>query len=131
MSASVVPGVVWGVFLWRSRFFLGVVLARAGGCGVAASLAAGVFFLRRRVDVETRDKGRKRSKGPKRRETTRSETERGVRHNVPVSRLYKDGDTWKDSHSFGRDDLPVVKALCDQAWTWIYSEGAVRTEAAA
>ena len=28
--------------------------------------------------------------------------------NVTVSRLYKDGDRWKDSGAFGRDDLPIV-----------------------
>jgi hypothetical protein len=35
-----------------------------------------------------------------------NETEVGTRHNVTISRLYKDGDDWKDSTSFGRDDLP-------------------------
>ncbi|MBI3467468.1 MAG: hypothetical protein HY000_31045, partial [Planctomycetes bacterium] len=35
-------------------------------------------------------------------------TENGVRHKVTFSRLYKDDQTnqWKDSQSFGRDDLP-------------------------
>lgn len=37
-----------------------------------------------------------------------NQTESGVRHNVTISRLYKDGDDWKDSTSFGRDDLPLV-----------------------
>ena len=30
----------------------------------------------------------------------------GSRHNVQIRRLYKDGDDWKDSDIFGRDDLP-------------------------
>ncbi len=48
-----------------------------------------------------------------------NETKTGVMHNVTVSRLYKDGDQWKDSSNFGRDDLlPLAKAL-DHAHTWI------------
>ena len=35
-----------------------------------------------------------------------NDTKNGTRHNVSLSRLYKDGDDWKDSSSFGRDDLP-------------------------
>ena len=37
-----------------------------------------------------------------------NETQNGTRHNVSLSRIYKDGDEWKDSTSFGRDDLPLV-----------------------
>jgi len=51
-----------------------------------------------------------------------NETEVGIRHNVSVSRLYKDGDKWKDSQSFGRDDLPLVGKVCDLAHTWIFSQ---------
>ena len=49
-----------------------------------------------------------------------NETQNGTRHNVTVSRLYKDGDKWKDSTSFGREDLPVVCKVLDIAHTWIY-----------
>ena len=49
-----------------------------------------------------------------------NETQKGTRHNVTVSRLYKDGDDWKDSSSFGRDDLPLVAKVCDQAHSWIF-----------
>ena len=51
-----------------------------------------------------------------------NETKNGTRHNVTVSRLYKDGDAWKDSPSFGRDDLPLVAKVLDQAHTWIFSD---------
>lgn len=44
----------------------------------------------------------------------------GTRHNVTVTRLYKDGDTWKDSQSFGRDEIPLVIKALDQAHTWIF-----------
>ncbi len=49
-----------------------------------------------------------------------NETQNGTRHNVTLSRLYKDGDDWKDSSSFGRDDLPLVEKVAAQAHAWIY-----------
>jgi hypothetical protein len=56
-----------------------------------------------------------------------NETENGTRHNVTISRLYKDGDDWKDSTSFGRDDLPLVAKVCDQAHSWIFAQAAERS----
>ncbi len=56
-----------------------------------------------------------------------NQTEAGVRHNVTVSRLYKDGDEWKDTTSFGRDDLPLVAKVCDLAHTWIYNQSGGNT----
>jgi hypothetical protein len=53
-----------------------------------------------------------------------NETEVGTRHNVTITRLYKDGDEWKDSTSFGRDDLPLVAKVCDQAHSWIFEQAA-------
>lgn len=49
-----------------------------------------------------------------------NETQNGVRHNVTVTRLYKDGDQWKDSTSFGRDDLPLVAKVANTAHSWIF-----------
>ena len=49
-----------------------------------------------------------------------NETDTGLRHNVTVSRIYKDGDEWKDSTSFGRDDLPLVAKVVDKAHDWIF-----------
>ncbi|MSR59791.1 MAG: hypothetical protein EXS05_19490 [Planctomycetaceae bacterium] len=57
-----------------------------------------------------------------------NETENGLRHNVTLTRLYKDGDQWKDSTSFGRDDLPLLAKVCDQAHTWIFAQAAERNE---
>ena len=51
-----------------------------------------------------------------------NQTDNGVRHNVTITRLYKDGDDWKDTASFGRDDLPLVAKVCDQAHSWIYTQ---------
>jgi hypothetical protein len=52
-------------------------------------------------------------------------TDTGVRHNVTISRLYKDEKSgeWRDSASFGRDDMPLVAKVCDLAHTWIYENG--------
>ena len=51
-----------------------------------------------------------------------NETENGIRHNVTLSRLYRDEQQgqWKDSTSFGRDDLPLVAKVADQAHLWIF-----------
>ena len=44
----------------------------------------------------------------------------GTFHNVTLVRSYKDGEEWKESSSFGRDDLPLVAKAVDQCHTWIY-----------
>jgi hypothetical protein len=60
-----------------------------------------------------------------------NETEQGaVRHNVTLARLYKDGDQWKESTSFGRDDLPVVQEVARDAFRWIYANSQIKREAA-
>ncbi|MHB0960890.1 MAG: hypothetical protein ACYC0X_33425 [Pirellulaceae bacterium] len=46
-----------------------------------------------------------------------NDTQNGTRHNVTFTRLYKDGDQWKDSTSFGRDDLPLLAKVADMALT--------------
>lgn len=52
-----------------------------------------------------------------------NDTQNGTRHNVTLSRLYKDGDQWKDSTSFGRDDLLVLAKVAEAACDWIYQQG--------
>lgn len=46
-------------------------------------------------------------------------TEKGVMYNVTLSRMYKDGDQWKDSQSFGFDDLMNLAKLLADAHTCI------------
>lgn len=42
-------------------------------------------------------------------------------YNVTFSRGYQDDQKqWRDSDSFGRDDLPLVAKLADQAHTFIF-----------
>lgn len=47
-------------------------------------------------------------------------------HKVSVQRTYRDGDDWKTTTSFSRDDLPVVGLLTQQAWEWILETEASR-----
>jgi hypothetical protein len=56
-----------------------------------------------------------------------NKTEQGMRHNVSITRIYKDGNTWKDSTSFGRDDLPLVTKIADVAHMWIYANASTVT----
>lgn len=50
-----------------------------------------------------------------------NDTQNGMRHNVTLTRLYRDdNEKWKDSTSFGRDDLPLVAKVADMAHTWIF-----------
>jgi hypothetical protein len=51
-----------------------------------------------------------------------NKTPNGVRYNVTFSRLYKDGNEWCSSDSFGRDDLLVLAKLSDHAHSWIFSQ---------
>ena len=44
----------------------------------------------------------------------------GSWYNVVLSRNYKDGDEWKSSSSFGRDELLTVAKVADLANTWIH-----------
>jgi hypothetical protein len=51
-----------------------------------------------------------------------NETQNGLLHNVTFTRLYRDEDQWKDSTSFGRDDLPLLAKVADMAHTWIFHQ---------
>ena len=50
----------------------------------------------------------------------RNGTEEHPRHNVTFSRLYKDGNQWKSTQSFGRNDLLVLAKVADQAHSRIF-----------
>ena len=42
---------------------------------------------------------------------------------VTIGRSYKDGnDEWNETNSFGRDDLPKVRLVSDQAYGYIFSK---------
>lgn len=57
----------------------------------------------------------------------RKNTRSGIRHTVRISRLYRNGDTIKESTCFGRNDLPILRAALDEAFTWILENKSMRS----
>lgn len=59
-----------------------------------------------------------------------NETTSGPRYNTTFARLYRlkeeertQGDNgWRETSSFGRDDLPLIAKVADLAHTWGYSQ---------
>jgi hypothetical protein len=49
----------------------------------------------------------------------KKQTRSGIRHHVTVVRLFRNGDMWKESTRFGRDDIPLLRLVLDLAHTWI------------
>jgi len=49
----------------------------------------------------------------------RQQTDKGFVFNVTFQRSYKDGDDWKNSTSFGRNNLLVVSLIAARAFEWI------------
>lgn len=54
-------------------------------------------------------------------------TREGVMHNVTFERSYRDGDEWRTTASFGRDDLLKLAKVADQAHSWITQQTARKT----
>jgi hypothetical protein len=46
-------------------------------------------------------------------------TAEGIRYGVTFERRYRDGDEWKSTHSYGRDDLLTLAKVADEAHSWI------------
>jgi hypothetical protein len=57
-----------------------------------------------------------------------NKTDNGTRFNVTVARIYKDGEQWKSTDSFGRDDLLLLAKVIDHAHSWIFDNGKSRNE---
>ena len=49
-----------------------------------------------------------------------NDTEKGTFYNITFSRLYKEGQDWKRSDSFGRDDLLQLAKLADMAHSRVF-----------
>ena len=49
----------------------------------------------------------------------RKSTRSGLRHTIAVARRFRNGDVWKESGRFGRDDIPLLRLALDEAHTWI------------
>ncbi len=50
-----------------------------------------------------------------------NQTKSGQRHSVSIVRLFRNGDVWKESTRFGRNDLTLVAKAADQAHSWIFA----------
>ena len=65
----------------------------------------------------------------------KNQSDKGTWYSVTPSRSYKQDDVWKETDSFGFDDLLAVAKLLDQAHTWIMrrqqSDAQSRKESAA
>ncbi len=50
-----------------------------------------------------------------------NETEdQDVWSNATISRLYKNGEGWRETNTLRRDDLPVAMKAIDMAYTWMW-----------
>ena len=49
----------------------------------------------------------------------KNESDKGPWHSVTPSRSFKQGEEWKESDSYGYDDLLALAKLLDQAHSWI------------
>ena len=51
-----------------------------------------------------------------------NQTRNGERFTITINRLFKNGDQWKESQRFGRDDLLLVSKVADEAHSWVYQQ---------
>ena len=58
----------------------------------------------------------------------KNDTQKGVRYNATFSRRYRDEEEWKNTDSFGRDDLLVLGKVADLAHSWIHAQAHVQEE---
>jgi hypothetical protein len=56
--------------------------------------------------------------------------DKGPWYSATPSRSYKQGEEWKESDSFGSDDLLPLAKLIDQAHTWITEQQQAERKAA-
>ncbi len=54
----------------------------------------------------------------------KNQTRNGPMYNTSVTRSYKDGENWRDSSSFGSEDLPTVAKAFLDAHTWVQEQKA-------
>jgi hypothetical protein len=47
----------------------------------------------------------------------------GPKYSLSVVRLFRNGDEWKESTRLGRDDIPLVRLLLDEAYVWMLTSG--------
>jgi hypothetical protein len=52
----------------------------------------------------------------------KNDTDKGPRYNTTFERSYRDGEEWKSSNSFGRDDLLTLGFVAQEALRWIIQQ---------
>ncbi len=52
----------------------------------------------------------------------RNDTDKGPRYNTTFDRSYRDGEEWKTSDSFGRDDLLTLGFVAQESLRWIVEQ---------
>jgi hypothetical protein len=52
----------------------------------------------------------------------KKDSEKGPWYSVTPSRSYKQGEEWKESDSYGGDDLLLLAKMIDQAHSWIQDQ---------
>jgi hypothetical protein len=52
----------------------------------------------------------------------KNDTDKGPRFNTTFERNYRDGEEWKTSDSFGRDDLLTLGFVATEALRWILEQ---------
>lgn len=52
----------------------------------------------------------------------KNETKNGAMYTVTIRRVYKDGDEWRESESFGKEDLLLVEKAAAKAFEYLSSE---------
>ncbi len=57
----------------------------------------------------------------------RQDTDKGPMFNVTFQRSYKDGEEWKTSNSFGRQNLLVLSLIAARAFEWIGNQSHSRS----
>ena len=55
-------------------------------------------------------------------------TRDAVIHNVTFERRYRDGEEWKSTNSFGRDDLLKLAKVADEAHSWISQQSSPKKD---
>ena len=53
-----------------------------------------------------------------------NQTSNGPMYNVTVARTYRDGEEWKESSSFGSDELLTLAKALNDAHSWIFEQRA-------
>jgi hypothetical protein len=55
----------------------------------------------------------------------KNDTDKGPRFNTTFERYYRDGEEWKSSNAFGRDDLLTMGFVATEALRWITQQPAM------